>query len=202
MTSLLPNIHHARKSPWLLRNYEKFLAPIQHQPLKLLELGVQDGNSLRMWQDYLPNTIVVGLDVEPVAVEGIPVYCGGQEDTALLDEIAQEHAPNGFDVIIDDASHIGDLSRISFWHLFPNWLKSNGLYFIEDWGTGYWDFWPDGATYRNVNHVYGMVGFVKELIDECGIADATSPQFGSGVPRASLIAEMNIALSHVMVRKR
>src|SRR5438309_8699047 len=52
-----------------------------------------------------------------------------------------ETAPEGFDVIIDDCSHIGELTRISFWHLFEHHLKPGGLYVIEDWSTGYWDSW-------------------------------------------------------------
>jgi hypothetical protein len=50
--------------------------------------------------------------------------------------IADNVAPEGFDIIIDDASHIGELTKTAFWHLFDNHLKPNGLYAIEDWGTG------------------------------------------------------------------
>jgi spermidine synthase len=52
--------------------------------------------------------------------------------------VARKTAPEGFDIIIDDASHFGDLTKIAFWHLFDNHLKPSGLYVIEDWGTGYW----------------------------------------------------------------
>ncbi|HUV09939.1 MAG TPA: hypothetical protein VMX12_03105, partial [Acidimicrobiia bacterium] len=40
-------------------------------------------------------------------------------------------------------------------------------YAIEDWGTGYWESWPDGAQFEP-DHTAGMVGFVKSLVDECG----------------------------------
>lgn len=205
--SLLPNVYKAHKPPWLLRNYEKFLSPIREQPLTLLELGIQEGNSLLMWRDYLPNSMIVGVDRNSAHIADdssrIQIYCGQQEDTTLLDRIGRTHAPEGFDIIIDDASHIGMFARVSFRHLFPNWLKPRGMYFIEDWGTGYWSSWPDGAAYNGSNHVYGMVGFVKELIDECGIADATLPGLGNGwKPQVSTIEELNITLSHVMIRKR
>jgi len=64
--------------------------------------------------------------------------------------VARKTAPEGFDIIIDDASHFGDLTKIAFWHLFDNHLKPSGLYVIEDWGTGYWSDWTDGKTYRPV----------------------------------------------------
>lgn len=132
------------------KNYEQFFPPLIQKEIALLELGIDKGGSLQLWHDYFENGIIVGLDIKPVQVKNstgrIHVYQGFQHDTALLDRIARETAPRGFEVIIDDASHIGDLTRISFWHLFNNWLKPGGLYVIEDWGTGYWDVWPDGRT--------------------------------------------------------
>jgi hypothetical protein len=51
------------------------------------------------------------------------------------------------------------------------------------------------------SHDYGMVGFVKELIDELGAADVTHPQFGSAPPRESKFAEMRLAQSHLFIVK-
>ena len=173
--------------------YEEHLAPFAGRGIKLLELGIAKGGSLLLWRDYFPNGTIVGLDRERVQLEDptgrIHVYQGAQEDTELLDRIAREIAPEGFDIIIDDCSHQGELTRISFWHLFEHHLKPGGLFAIEDWGTGYWDGWTDGARYRPSkpvkgesrfpSHDYGMVGFIKELIDECGMRDITRP--GRGV---------------------
>jgi hypothetical protein len=121
--------------------------------------------------------------------ERIQVFEGNQTDEAFLSEVANKTAPEGFDIIIDDASHIGELTKTTFWHLFDNHLKPGGLYAIEDWGTGYWDDFPDGKRFNIANspveslssetagesikvpfpcHSYGMVGFVKELADEQG----------------------------------
>jgi len=62
-------------------------------------------------------------------------------------------------------------------------LKAGGLYAIEDRGIGYLDDFADGRKFdpkavlperlRRINHPfpchsYGMVGFVKELVDEQG----------------------------------
>ena len=46
-----------------------------------------------------------------------------------------------------------------------------------------------------------MVGFVKELIDELGMADITHPQFGIAPPRASRFREMRISTSHLFIVK-
>jgi hypothetical protein len=140
------------KATALIKGYESFFAPLVGQAISLLELGVHKGASLRFWRDYFENATIVGLDCNPVRIDDstgtIHVYQGYQQDIGLLDRIAQEQAPDGFDVIIDDCSHIGRFARISFWHLFQNHLKPGGLYAIEDWGTGYVRSWPDGRHYK------------------------------------------------------
>lgn len=236
-----------------LRNYEEYFRPLLDRDVRLLELGVLKGGSLLLWRDYFERGIIAGLDLNPAHIEDptgrIRLYQGGQQETALLDRIARECAPEGFDVIIDDCSHVGYLARVSFWHLFEHHLKPGGLYVIEDWGTGYWDFWDDGVRYRprrgaagysrlrhRLNraamrlhnsklgrlplvgrlastakrvlqhrlynsHNYGLVGFVKELVDELGMADITHPQFGTGEPRASRFREIKLSHSHLIVIK-
>src|ERR1051325_11492314 len=46
--------------------YEKYLAPRRRTATAVLEIGVHQGASLRMWRDYFPHAEIVGLDVEPV----------------------------------------------------------------------------------------------------------------------------------------
>jgi hypothetical protein len=215
--------------------YEPFFAPLVGKGVKLLELGVWGGASVRFWRDYFENATIVGLDCNPMRLDDptgrIHVYQGYQQDTALLDRIAEEQAPDGFDVVIDDCSHIGRFARISFWHLFQNHLKPGGLYSIEDWGTGVFGTgevdYPDAGPYKPKprvkysgkeqlidrfsggisrashdnrlvsrvttalgrlfispkipSHQYGMVGFVKEILDACVCGgDMAIPRSGGG----------------------
>lgn len=51
------------------------------------------------------------------------------------------------------------------------------------------------------SHDYGLVGFVKELVDELGMADITHPQFGIGEPRASRFREIKLSHSHLIIVK-
>lgn len=176
--------------------YDPILVPWVDKEIKLLELGIHKGGSLQLWRDYFSRGIIVGIDIKLpehfVAGERIQLFQGSQADTRFLSEVADKVAPEGFDIIIDDASHIGALTKAAFWHLFENHLKPGGLYAIEDWCTGYWDDFPDGKRFNIANflassvqslsseaaaksmkvpfpcHSYGMVGFVKELIDEQG----------------------------------
>ena len=231
-----------------LGNYEEYFQPLRNRKVKLLELGVYKGGSLLLWRDYFPEGLIAGLDLNPVKLEDpsgrIRIYQGRQQDTALLDRIASENAPEGFDIIIDDCSHIGELTRISFWHLFDNHLKPGGLYVIEDWSASYWDSFFDGAKFgyepklsfnptlfrlrskiahaqrslpalnfiwrsakRMLNrkqfrsHQYGLVGFIKELVDECGRADLTREDQEAPVRQQSKFKEMRVSPGQVFITK-
>jgi hypothetical protein len=177
-----------------LETYDPILRPWVDKEIKLLEIGIYRGGSLKLWRDYFPQGSIVGVDLklperfEPG--ERIQIFEGNQADERFLSEVANKTSPEGFDIIIEDASHIGELSKRTFWHLFGHHLKPGGLYAIEDWGTGYLDDFPDGKTFdpkpsildrarsllpqhwaRKLKvpfpcHSYGMVGFIKELVDE------------------------------------
>jgi hypothetical protein len=132
--------------------YYQYLYSSIDKPIKLLELGIAEGSSLMMWREFLAKAQITGVDLDTVELDDdngrIATYAGEQQDRGLLDRIGRERAPEGFDVIIDDASHLGEFSKISFFHLFENHLKPGGLYFFEDWGTAYWDCYPDGKHSR------------------------------------------------------
>jgi hypothetical protein len=223
-----------------LRRYEARLSHLRDREIRLLELGVLRGGSLLMWRDFFVHGTIVGLDKAPVAVDDptgrVHVYRGEQQDLGLLDRVATQRAPEGFDVIIDDCSHLGELTRASFWHLFEHHLRPGGIYVIEDWGTGYNGHWPDGVQFeprpappfrasafrrrqaivsalergpgvvRGIGkrltqlgvfqrHDYGMVGFVKELVDEVG-------WFQAEPLRISRFEELLITPGQVFVTKR
>ena len=149
--------------------YEHHLGGFRDAELTLLEMGVHRGGSLLMWQEYFPRAKIVGLDINPNPLaskltERIAFEQGSQDDTQVLERVAQRHAPEGFDIVIDDAAHVGALSRAAFLHLFPNHLKPGGIYVIEDWGTGYWNTWPDGQLYQRPDAEHSAVTGRKSLI--------------------------------------
>lgn len=183
--------------------YEELLGPLRGQAFSLLELGVWKGDSLAMWQDAFPLATIVGIDLAPPELELGPrvhVVCGDQSDADLLANVRAEYAPNGFEVIIDDASHIGRLSARSLQALYADDLRSGGLYIIEDWGTGCLTAWADGVAPSSVvgtkeldrspdsptdgremerrlpSHDAGMVGLVKRLVGHTAAGTLRVPQ--------------------------
>ena len=164
--------------------YERHLSPLRDQPIRLLEVGVYKGRSTAVFARYFPRALLTGVDIAAPALDfeaipGAKFFLCDQRDTPRLHAIADERAPDGFDIIIEDASHVGEWSMQTYQALFPK-LKLGGLYFVEDWGTGYMAEWGDGAAFappimadskddyrRQINtHSYGMVGFVKSLVDD------------------------------------
>lgn len=214
-----------------LEQYDQIFDSLVGERLILLELGVDKGGSLKLWSEYFPYATIVGIDRElPGDLHGterIHLFEGRQEDPAFLSRVSNETAPNGFDIIIDDASHIGELTKVAFWHLFDNHLKPGGLYVIEDWNTGYWDEWPDGRSMdleaqlkttpgkafllkvmRRFHikwpmkcHSYGMVGFVKQLVDEQAADNVTRKWRQGGATRHSRFDSMIIFPALVFIKK-
>ena len=197
----------AMKTERYIKEYEKLFDGLENKDIKLFELGILQGNSLLMWRDYFEKGIIVGLDIDDVKIPDetgrIKTYKGSQDDFTLLTTISNEIAPEGFDIIIDDASHMGNLTRKSFWHLFENHLKSGGIYVIEDWGTGYWQSWPDGKAFvPGQPHFAGMVGFIKELVDECGVESWSAGKYNAPPARITKFTNMQILFGQVFITKR
>ena len=189
------------KHQFFLDNYVRHFRSMAQQNIKLLELGILKGGSMLLWRDFFKHGKIVGLDLNHVDIDDptgrISVYQGDQRDLRLLDRLATECASDGFDIIIDDASHIGEFTKISFWHLFDNYLKPGGYYVIEDWRVGYSELWPDGAKYKwpdptpdsprqfsqpsehksrspTGNYVKMSLGFVARAMDKLGMGAITS----------------------------
>jgi hypothetical protein len=119
--------------------YEEIFKPLQHDPLNLLEIGLQkrggDPNilpSLWMWRDYFSKAEIFGFDSRDfsgLASKRITIFRGDQKakhDLAKILEICPQ-----FDIIIDDGSHFPYDQQCSFWFLFA-YLRENGYYIIED----------------------------------------------------------------------
>jgi SAM-dependent methyltransferase len=164
--------------------YDQYLAELADQPVTLLELGTYTGESLKTFATYFSKGQVIGIDIADHGADfsgfsNLTFHICDQRDAGKLSDICAAAAPDGLDIIIDDASHYGIWSLMSYNALFDR-LKPGGLYFVEDWGTGYWDDWPDGSRFQRFSvdatekkigkripsHDFGMVGFVKYLVDE------------------------------------
>ena len=179
-----------------LPTYEHHLKHLRSRRFALLELGVWKGASLAMWCAAFPKATIVGVDLQPAAELSVPpgahFFSGEQSDATLLAAIRNELAPQGFDVIVDDASHLAQNTADSLRVLFNDHLSPGGKYFIEDWRTGYLPNWPDGCSPakplamssdifdgpKPAGHACGMVALVKQIVDHVAgdVADGPGPE--------------------------
>lgn len=110
----------------------------QHLPKRdfkgrLLEIGILDGASLRMWHEYYPDAEIVGIDIEDrhLDIPGVTQVIMDCKDIGALQELGD------FDVIIDDGSHMTLDQQVDFNWLYHNQLNKSGFYVMEDIHTSY-----------------------------------------------------------------
>lgn len=145
-----------------LRKYEKYLPYDRNSEIKILEIGVLNGESLRTWKKYFPKSLVIGLDINPDCKkheeDGIVVEIGSQVDTIFLNNIIEKYGE--FDMIIDDGSHINSHVIFSFKKLFHT-LKPQGIYIAEDICTSYWEGYGGKLRTKGTS-----IEFFKDIIDQ------------------------------------
>jgi tetratricopeptide (TPR) repeat protein len=114
-----------------LVNYERNLRHLKDSEFNLIEIGLAQGASVRMWERYFSRAHIVGVDIRDcshLAGGRISIETGSQADTDFLTNLGNKYKPL---VVIDDGSHLAAHNMISFRSLFPT-LASGGLYVIED----------------------------------------------------------------------
>lgn len=142
--------------------YEKYLPFKRNDNLTIMEIGVQKGKSIRMWEEYFHQSTIVGIDILPeckkIEKDRIKIEIGSQFDGKFLNEVGNKY--KNFDMILDDGSHVNEHVIFSFEILFP-YIKPGGVYIVEDVCTSYWEHYGGGLL------KYGtMMEYFKKLADD------------------------------------
>jgi hypothetical protein len=119
----------------------------------LLEIGILDGASLRMWRDYYKQANIIGIDIWPQYIhKDVNCILGDATKKEDIDKIDLSN----LEVVIDDGSHISKDIITSFEILWPK-LKSNGWYVVEDLLTQYQEGFGASVNYSIVrNLIYNL----------------------------------------------
>jgi lipopolysaccharide biosynthesis protein len=144
--------------------YDRLLADYRNKPIRLLEIGIQNGGSLEIWSKFFPKAErLVGCDIDENCSRlryddsRIAVVVADANTDEALQQIL-ERSPH-FDIIIDDGSHrSGDIVR-AFGRYFA-YLDDGGLYIVEDLHCSYWREF-DGGLFDP----YSSMAFFKRLAD-------------------------------------
>lgn len=111
--------------------YEENFLKFRDRNIDLLEIGVQFGGSLYLWNDYFQQGNIYGVDVVDLTDETINMYSRIKRFIHdAYDEKFSETLPD-FDIIIDDGPHTLE-SFIKCLDLYLPKLKNGGLLIIED----------------------------------------------------------------------
>ena len=141
--------------------YSIYLESYRDIEFNLLEIGVFDGASVKMWKEYFPKANIVAIDIDPRCKEyeedRISIHIGDQTDVNFLNEVVDKYGH--FEVILDDGGHSFKQQIVSFETLFPR-LTPGGLYFLEDMHTSYrpnsvWhDYYITGINYFKIGRAH------------------------------------------------
>ena len=144
--------------------YDEVFAPFRAKPVRLLEIGVQNGGSLEVHSKYFSHhEAIVGCDIHRLCAgltyinPRIKVVVGDCKAETTHAQILD--ASDSFDLIIDDGSHRSDDIIQTFLMYFPA-LKPGGVYAVEDLHGSYWRSF-DGGLF----HPRSSLSFFKLLID-------------------------------------
>lgn len=115
---------------------------------RLLEIGVMDGLSMKMWREYYPEAEIVGIDIKEDMASYMHNDSWQVPDSVKLLTVdgtdPKQTKPLGmFDIIIDDGSHYWADQQKSFEILYYSQLNKGGVYIIEDLWTSHIDFYAN-----------------------------------------------------------
>ncbi|MER8443694.1 glycosyltransferase family 2 protein [Mesorhizobium sp. M1066] len=147
-----------------LGTYDHIFSEYRDRPVRILEIGVQNGGSLEIWQKYFPNAeLILGCDINSDC--GNLVFDDKRIEISIgdanTDEVERDIVSRSkkFDIIIDDGSHLSSDIIRSFARYFPH-LSEGGMYIAEDLHCSYWQEF-EGGLYDPLS----SMSFFKRLLD-------------------------------------
>ena len=157
--------------------YENFFLKLKNKKLKILEIGVADGSSIKAWSDYFKKSTIIGIDIKKIDLKknklnkkSINIYCGSQIDETFISSLILKYGK--FDIIIDDGSHFPKHVIKTFDLLFQS-LSKNGIYFIEDTQTSYNHYFGGDAFDLKFSNTH--VNYFKNLTDSLNYQEIANP---------------------------
>lgn len=118
-----------------LTHYVRYFENYRSTVHNVLEIGIKEGASLKMWSDYFPSAMIYGVDRREECCKylgpRIVTVHGSQSSMRFVEKLQDVQ----FDLIVDDGSHVQFHQQLAMTKLFPL-LKEGGVYVIEDLHAG------------------------------------------------------------------
>jgi len=150
-----------------LKHYDELFYPLKDKKIKILEIGVQNGGSIMLWNKYFKDCTIFGMDINYSIVTHPEIW--ELENAFLIPKDVESLSENSFgdmkfDIIIDDGSHTIPHQEKSM-KIFKNKLSKGGILIIEDISSYYNNF-----NYFKSNYSDSEFKFL-DLRNENGIED-------------------------------
>ncbi len=157
----LSSKNYSSKYKKYFKIYEDLFKRFKNKDVTFIEIGVQDGGSLKVWQEFFgPNSKIIGIDLNPKCKkfenENIKIYIGSQSSRTFWVKLFNELGK--VDIIIDDGGHTNHQQIITAINCIPN-IKDGGILVTEDVHTSYLKRFNNPSKYSFIN-------FVKKTIDD------------------------------------
>lgn len=132
LTQLAQKYNCDKESHGYMPHYERHLPKTAE---RILEVGCEHGESLRMWRELYPNAEIHTIDLfqnplfaqeREISEQGFITHAGDQFYKKTYRGLTGK-----FDFIIEDGSHRADHQLFTFNMLF-DFVESEGLYIVED----------------------------------------------------------------------
>lgn len=112
-------------------HYDFIFEPLRDRSIRLLEIGVAGGASIRTWLDYFLRAEIVGVDIGDslFRADRFTYVVGDQSSRQFWTKFLSEHS--AFDIIIDDGGHQNEQVVTAFDCLWPH-VNKGGFYAVEN----------------------------------------------------------------------
>lgn len=175
------------------RHYPIFLEPLREKEFNMIEIGLDQMGSFKLWSEYFPKAKIWGIDIVPKESndERLSIIQADQSIVDGVDKISQL-SPKDCQFIIDDGSHIAEHQIKTFHKLFQDNLIPGGVYIIEDIEC---TWWCDKAI------LYGYETGPFNILDHFkGLADSLNQEI-NGVKNRLGIATITFAYNSIIITK-
>jgi hypothetical protein len=129
--------------------YERLFLQWKNEPITIFEIGIANGGSLKMWQEYFPQARIFAVDIEPKTQfdnSRVRTFIGDQADRdqlkAAIEAAGEPH------ILIDDGGHTMQQQQVSLGYLFKH-VRPGGYYVIEDVHTSLPALWKGYGVERD-----------------------------------------------------
>jgi len=146
--------------------YENHFKRFKKEKINLLEIGVYGGASSAAFAKYFPDSIIYCFDINlknfKYKSKKFKVYGIDVSNNKMLNEFIKNEGLTSncdfFNIIIDDGSHkLSD--QIKSFAFFFKYLKSNGIYVIEEFDFS--NIYPHLNDVPNENKILDILNFIK-----------------------------------------